>query len=306
MLPTFYDPFRVGTLYVPNYLAVTDAARAAGIAPAGEDTTRTLLLLIDAQVDFVHTDGALSVPGAVEDTRRTIEWLYRNLSRVSAIAASLDSHLPVQIFSPSWWVDADGAHPQPFTVIAHEDVVTGRWRALYLSEWSLDYTERLERDAKKQLMIWQYHTLIGTTGHALTPALHEAIVYHAAARHIAPIFLQKGMIAQTEHYSIIEPEVKVPDQPGGDVNHAFLQMLRTYDSIVVAGQAKSHCVLETVTSLMRLFADDPAMISRLNLLTDCMSSVAHPTIDFDVMADAAYADFSTQGLRLITSEMPFA
>jgi nicotinamidase-related amidase len=268
------------------------------------DERRTVLLLVDAQVDFIHVDGALSVPGAVDDTRRTIEWLFRNLGQVTTIAASLDSHVPIQIFSPTWWVDETGQHPMPFTPISSEQVQKGKWKALYEVAWSGEYVARLEELAKKQLMIWPYHTLIGTTGHSITPALYEAIAYHSAARQSQPIFLNKGSIPKTEHYSILEPEVKVPDQPLGNLNTAFLELLASYDLIYIAGQAKSHCVLETVASIMRYFRDQPTVIAKLRVLSDCMSSVAHPEIDFDAMANEAFTRYAEQGLTLAESTKP--
>jgi nicotinamidase-related amidase len=259
------------------------------------------LLLVDTQVDFVHLDGALSVPGAVDDTRRTIEWLFRNLGQVTTIASSLDSHVPIQIFSPTWWMNADGQHPAPFTPISSGDVATKKWQPLYEQDWSVEYVGKLEDQAKKQLMIWPYHTLIGTPGHSLTPALYEAIAYHSAARQSQPIFLTKGSIPKTEHYSILEPEVKVPDQPLGNLNTAFLDMLASYDLVYIAGQAKSHCVLETVTSTMRYFHDQPDVIGKLRVLSDCMSSVAHPEIDFDAMANETLAQYAKHGLTLVES-----
>ncbi len=273
--------------------------READLAP-----TRTILLLVDVQVDFVHQDGSLSVPGAVDDTRRTIEWIYRNLPHLTTIAASLDSHVPIQIFFPTWWSSPDGKHPEPYTVIRSEDVRAGRWRSLYQPEWSAAYCARLEADAKKELMIWPYHTLIGTPGHALTPALYEAIAYHTAARQAQPIFLQKGSIPETEHYSVLEAEVKVPGKPQGDLNKDFIKTLIDYDRIYIAGQAKSHCVLETVTSIMRYFDGQPDVIGKFRILQDCMSSVAHPTIDFDALARQAFAEYERRGLKLVTSSDP--
>jgi nicotinamidase-related amidase len=83
-------------------------------------------------------------------------------------------------------------------------------------------------------------------------------------------------------------------------------MLATYDRIYIAGQAKSHCVLETIKSVINYFTDQPAVIERLHLLTDCTSSVAHPEIDFDAIADEALAEFAQQGLNLVTSAEPLA
>lgn len=299
--PSFYDSQQVGQLYAPRMAAVAAAAFAAPLPPADEDRERVLLLLVDAQVDFVHEDGALSVPGAVADTRRTIEWIYSHLDQITTIAASLDSHLPLQIFFPTWWVDSDGRHPEPYTLITAESVAAGMWLPLYEAEWSRGYVERLEAHSKKQLMIWPFHTLIGTPGHSLTPALYEAIAYHAAVRRAQPLFINKGTIARTEYYSMLEPEVKIPGEAQGDLNRALLDRIASYDRVYIAGQAKSHCVLETVASLTRHLDGGEAALHRLHLLTDAMSSVAHPEIDFEALAQAAFADFERAGVRLTTT-----
>lgn len=299
--PSFYSPDSVGQMYAPRATLTVDAGRTAGISPSDDDQRRIILLLVDAQVDFVHTDGALSVPGAVDDTRRTIEWLFRHVGQVTTVAASLDSHVPIQIFSPAWWVNASGEHPMPYTAIRSDEVTGGKWQPLYEPEWSVSYVKELEQQAKKQLMIWPYHTLIGTPGHSLTPALYEAAAYHAAARKAQPIFLNKGSIPRTEHYSMLEPEVKVPDQPLGSLNTAFLEMIASYDLVYIAGQAKSHCVLETITSMVRYFEQRPEIISRLRLLTDCTSPVAHPEIDFDALANATLKQYAKLGLGLVKS-----
>jgi nicotinamidase-related amidase len=300
--PPFYDPEKAGRLYTPNIRRIVDAGHDTEISPALADHEQILLVLVDAQVDFIHTDGALSVPGAVDDTRRAIEWILRNLGHITTIVASLDSHVPLQIFSPTWWVDADDNHPEPFTVVTDADVAAGKFKPLYEVEWSHDYVEKLEEQAKKALMIWPYHTLIGTPGHNITPALYEAIAYHSAARRSQPQFLAKGSIPKTEHYSMLEPEVKVPDEPQGTLNTEFLDMVAGYDRVYIAGQAKSHCVLETVTSMMRYFGDQPEIVNKLHVLTDCMSSVAHPEIDFEAMATEAFNRFAEHGLHLTTSD----
>jgi len=169
--PEFYHPHQVGQLYIPKTGQAVDEGHKLALPTSDTDKQRIALLLVDIQVDFVHSDGALSVPGAIDDTRRVIEWLFRNTDRVTTIAASLDSHMPIQIFSPAWWEDKDGQHPDPYTVIKSHDTRTGRWRALYEPEWSANYVQQLEQQAKKELMIWPYHTLIGTPGHDLVPSL---------------------------------------------------------------------------------------------------------------------------------------
>jgi nicotinamidase-related amidase len=260
---------------------------------------------VDAQVDFVHEDGALSVPGAVADTRRTIEWIYRHLGEITTIAASLDSHLPVQIFYPAWWVNHTGEHPAPFTLISWEDIETGRWFPTREKAWSETYVRLLETQAKKVLTIWPYHTMIGTSGHQITPALYESMIYHSAVRDSQPILLNKGSIAKTEHYSILEPEVKVPENPLGMLNMDFINLVHDHDLVYIAGQAKSHCVLETVHSLVNHFGEtNPDLLKRLRLLEDATSSVVHPDIDFDAMAREAFFSFQAKGIQLTSTQSP--
>lgn len=303
-MPTYYRAERAGTLYVPETLKAVDEGRRAQLSPAAADKRRIALLLIDMQVDFIHADGALSVPGAAEDTARVVEWIYRHAGAITTIAASLDSHLPIQIFSPSWWANAQGEHPLPYTVISEADVKTGRWHPLYETEWSRTYVEKLEEHAKKQLMIWPYHTLIGTPGHNLMPVLYEAIAYHSSARGAQPVLLSKGSEPLTEHYSILEPEVKLPGKGTQNFNHDFLALLANHDEIYIAGQAKSHCVLETVSSMVRY--NLPGLVPKLRLLTDAMSSVQHPQINFDAIADEAFERFRQNGLTLTNTQAALA
>src|SRR5262245_5407764 len=85
--PSFYRPEKTGMLFMPNTMAAVEAGRSAALPPAALDTEKTALLLVDMQVDFVHPDGALYVPGAVEDSRRTIEWIFNNVGRITTIIA---------------------------------------------------------------------------------------------------------------------------------------------------------------------------------------------------------------------------
>ncbi len=297
-LPSFYDAGRVGHRFSPDVQAVVEAGSALNLPPAADDNPSIALVLVDMQVDFIHTDGALPVPGAVGDCRRIVEWIYRHVARISKIFLSLDSHYPLQIFFSAWWRDAAGSHPPPSAIISAADVQAGRWQPLYELEWSRQYVCQLENQHRKQLMIWPFHTMVGAAGHNLSPSLYEAVCYHSAARQSQPLKLSKGSIPQTEHYSIFEPEVKVADHPQGLFNRALLKELNTYDLVYLTGQAKSHCVLETVNSIMRALAPHPDRIAGLRILEDGMSSVVVPDIDFDALADEAFKHHRENGLTL--------
>lgn len=303
-IPSFYDPQRIGTLFYPDVGRIAAEAAAAGLPPAIQDAQDVHLLLIDMQVDFCHPAGNLYVPGALDDLRRTIEFIYRNAERITRITCSLDSHLPAQIFSPAWWTDAAGRHPAPFTIITADDVRSGLWRPRFAAAASLRYVEELEQGHKKQLCIWPYHVQIGSPGHGLDPELWSAVFWHSLARQIEPVWLTKGDVPLTEHYSILQPEVPVPDQPGGGLNQGLLDSLFKADVILVAGEAESHCVLETVEDLVEAFGGRRELLDKIYLLRDCMSPVQHPEIDFHALATARLTEFQEMGLHLINSTDP--
>ena len=303
--PDFYNSNRIGTLFYPDVSTIAAHAESAALSPADEDTVRVLLLIIDMQVDFCHEGGTLFVPGAPDDVRRLIEFIYSNAERISHIAYSLDSHYPYQIFHPAWWVDADGKHPPPFTIISAEDVEGGKWRPLFKADWSVQYVNRLQQDAKKQLTIWPYHVPIGAVGNALDPELWSAVFWHSIARRSQPTWWTKGSIPQTEHYSILKPEIEVPEEPQGRLSTDFIEVLADYDYLVIAGEAESHCVLETAEDLVRVFRDRPQQLKKILILKDCTSPVVHPEVDFHAIAQKRFAEHEKLGLRFIDSTAPF-
>ncbi|MCB9446281.1 MAG: isochorismatase, partial [Ardenticatenaceae bacterium] len=298
---SFYDPSRIGTLFYPDVAAIAAAAQAASLPAAVTDKKKIHLVIIDMQIDFCHTQGSLNVPGAIGDIQRTIEFIYNNAERITNITCSLDSHLPHQIFHPAWWADADGNHPAPFTMITYEDIKNGKWRPLVMPVQSTNYVKTLEEQAKKTLTIWPYHVMIGGIGNALDPELWTAVIWHSLARKTQPTWLTKGSIPQTEHYSIIQPEVPVPNHPLGGKNKAFLDTLDDADVVVIAGEAESHCVLETVEDLVEDFGGKPDALRKIYFLRDCTSPVQHPDVDFHAIAQKRFDEFEKQGVNFVDS-----
>ena len=303
--PEFYDPDRIGTLFYPDLASIAAQAEQAGLTPADEDRMRVLLLIIDMQVDFCHENGTLFVPGAPGDIQRLIEFIYRNAGRITHITCSLDSHYPFQIFHPAWWVDRKGKHPSPFTIISSGDVEDGTWRPLFQVEWSRAYVQRLQEQAKKQLTIWPYHVPIGAPGNALDPELWTAVFWHSISRKSQPTWWTKGSIPQTEHYSILKPEIEVPDQPQGKLSRDFIQALEEYDYLFLAGEAESHCVLETAEDLVTVFSKQIGQLERILILEDCTSPVRHPEVDFHAIAQERFAEYRKLGLKFLKSTDPW-
>lgn len=302
--PQFYDARRTGTIFYPDKAAIAEQAMAAKLPPASADKIKTQLLIVDMQVDFCHTVGTLYVPGAQEDLQRLIKFIYRRAEQITHITCSLDSHLPLQIFHPSWWVDSEGNHPPPFTVITHEAVINGKWRPLLEPEWSVEYTHRLEEQAKKEHTIWPYHCLTGSIGQALDPELFSAILWHALARKSQPTWWTKGSIPKTEHYSIVQPEIPVPGHPQGSKSQDFLNMIKSADHVLIAGEAESHCVLETLEDLVSEFKDQPEILQRLVVLQDCTSPIQHAEIDYEAITHKRFDEFAEMGVLFIDSTDP--
>ncbi|MDD5656107.1 MAG: nicotinamidase [Elusimicrobia bacterium] len=302
--PPFHDPRRLGTIFLPDAAAIAAAAAEAGLPPAARDRRTLHPVIVDMQVDFCHPNGALFVPGALADLSRIIEFIYAQAGRITRITASLDAHLPHQIFTPSWWLDAGGRPPAPFTIITAREARAGRWRPAREPEWSLAYVERLEFLAKKPLTIWPYHAQIGSPGGALDPSLWSAILWHSLARGAQPDFLAKGSLPKTEHYSILQPEAPPPESAGAGRAEGLIEALRRSDSVLIAGEAASHCVLETLEDLAKIFAGEPRRLSRIAVLRDCTSPVAHPETDFAALTRERFRELERRGVRFLDSTGP--
>jgi nicotinamidase-related amidase len=179
--------------------------------------------------------------------------------------------------------------------VSVQDVEDAVWRAADPAEQEnlVAYVRALESGGRYRLTIWPYHAMLGGVGHALVSAVEEAAFFHAVARGISPAFQIKGNDARTEAYSVLGPEV-------GRKNDALVQLLQSFDAVLLAGQAKSHCVAWTVEDLL-----DDLPPERLYLLEDCMSPVVVPgVVDFTAEADEAVARFAGRGVHVVRSTDP--
>ena len=328
-VPAHFDPDRVGEVWrVPYEDRARDArawAEKHGLSPAAGDSFRVCILAVDVQNTFCVPDFELFVAGrsgsgAVDDSRRLCEFVYRNLGTITQIFPSLDTHHAMQVFHAIWLVDEHGNHPGPYALISPDDVEAGRWRvngavaeALgigvdYAERHLAHYTRQLAEGGKYDLTIWPYHAMLGGIGHALVSAVEEAVFFHGVARYSQPEFQVKGDNPLTEHYSMLGPEVtKGPDGDRlGGMNTELIDRLLTFDAVVVAGQAKSHCLAWTIDDLL---ADDDArerrLAERTYLLEDCTSPVVVPGIvDYTDEADAAFERYADAGLHVVRSTVP--
>ena len=328
-VPPHFDPARVGEVWRVDYGRRAAEARAWAeqheLGAAAEDGFQVCLVLVDVQNTFCIPEFELFVAGrsgtgAVDDNRRLCEFVYRNLGAITQIVPTMDTHLAMQIFHPIWLVDADGNHPEPYTLVTAADVENGRWRVNpavcdsagieeeYAQRQLLHYTRALETGGKYNLTVWPYHAMLGGIGHALVSAVEEAVFFHSVARYAQPDFQVKGENPLTEHYSMLGPEVT--EGPDGETiagaNDSLIERLLAFDAVIVAGQAKSHCVAWTIADLLEGDDDrERALAPRTYLLEDCTSPVVVPgAVDYTDEAGAAFRRFAEAGMHVVRSTEP--
>jgi nicotinamidase-related amidase len=134
------------------------------------------------------------------------------------------------------------------------------------------------------------------------------VFFHGVARYSQPEFQVKGNRPLTEHYSMLGPEVtEGPDGESlGAVNTELIEKLLTFDAVVVAGQAKSHCIAWTIDDLLEDdVMRDTGLAERTYLLEDCTSPVVVPgVVDYTDEADAAFERYMAAGMHVVRSTSP--
>jgi len=330
-IPTFFDRAKVGEVWRVLYQTRAEQAEVWAkqhqITPAAKDKKRICLMAIDVQNTFCIPNfelfvGGRSQMGAVEDNIRLCEFIYRNLGVITEIAPTMDTHTAMQIFHPVFWINDAGEHPTPIaTIITLDDVKQGKWKVnpavayslgkgnyMAIQRHALHYVQKLSDDGKYPLIIWCYHSMLGGIGHALVSAVEEAMFFHNMARHSQTNFEIKGGNPLTENYSVLRPEVMdgADGRAIAQKNTRFIQKLLEFDAVIIAGQAKSHCVAWTIDDLLsEILASDPKLAQKVYLLEDCTSPVVVPGIvDFTPQADAAFQRFANAGMHLVKSTDP--
>jgi nicotinamidase-related amidase len=335
-LPPFYDPIHADDWeFVPDqaglFTAAADWRKKLGVKPSASDRFDLHLLLIDVQKDFCFPKGSLYVAGrtgrgALDDSRRISEFIYRNLGSITNLTTTMDTHFAYQIFFPSFWLNKDDQPLGPHREITSHEVLSGavkptpvvsKWLCNGNYTWLLKqvrfYCEELEKAGKYKLYLWPSHCLLGSDGHALVGLIHEARLFHSFVRGAQTWVEVKGGNPLTENYSVLRPEVLMrhDGQPLAQRNTLFLKTLLTANAVVIAGQAASHCVKSSIDDLLtEIVTQDASLARKVYVLTDCMSAVTVPdghggfAADFTPQADEALKRFADAGMHLVRSTDP--
>jgi nicotinamidase-related amidase len=247
-------------------------------------------LIIDAQYDFCHPEGALFVPGAQEDMQRLKNLILANTAQIDHISVSLDTHPVNDISHPSFWTDQEGCFPKPFTQITSADIQRGKWTPRYHQGEAVQYVDALERQGEFPHFIWPEHCLAGSKGAALYADVFEAIHTWAVQTGKNYQALIKGTHPLTEHFGIFQAQIPIAGAPETQLNKVLIDTLQAFDHIYLAGEARSHCV---ATSLQQVLTYAPELAKKMIIIEDCMSDVT----GLGHLGEPIYAQARKQGLR---------
>jgi len=264
--------------------------------------------------------GALYVNGAEKDMDRLAQMILRLGDKIDDFHITLDSHRKVDQAHPIWWKDSSGRRPDPFTilgtqgskVVRMEPQGDGSLKATNdeyqtylpsmmnkggpLGTGSRGYLEELQKNSRYPHVVWPEHCLIGTTGHTIWPSLMEALMAWEEDFSVVD-YVTKGSNIGTEHYSGVCAEVPDPSDSSTQVNIRLIETLEEADLIFLAGEARSHCLANTVRDVAKHFSD-PKYIQKLVLLTDATSDVT----GFEAYGDLFVKEMTALGMQLSTTD----
>jgi nicotinamidase-related amidase len=259
---------------------------------------KVALLIIDPQNDFCSPKGTLHVLGAEADNERLALWMLKNKGEIDQVVVTLDSHHVLDISHPKFWVGKDGKSPDPFTIITAKDVLDGVWKStvkLFGENREYVYLEELEKQGEFPHCIWPEHCLVGSWGQAvdtvINGALREWVLGGSNARYVS--YVSKGAHPMTEYFGAFRPQVSIDGSPES-INIQLIETLNKYDVIYLAGQAKSHCVANSLKQIMEL---SMPVAKKFVVLEDTMSNVS----GYEHIADSIYERAKNEGIRFTTT-----
>jgi len=251
-----------------------------------------LLLIIDAQNDFCHPKGALSVPGADRDMFRLARFIEKKGNKIDEVILTQDHHHVLDIAHPGFWRNQRGETPDPFTTISLEMVEREEWLPIFQIEKVKNYLTELKQQDVFPHVIWPEHCLIGSWGAAVYDEVFQAVrqwTYFGKYYQLIP----KGQNPLTEHFGALRANIPIASDVSTCLNAELASRLKRANRVLVAGEAKSHCVASSVKQILDL----KGFKSELILLTDCMSAVP----GFEEQGKEIFLQASAYGAKLMPS-----
>jgi nicotinamidase-related amidase len=262
------------------------------------------LLIIDPQNDFCNPQGALFVPGADDDMKRLTAMVTRLKDKLDDIHVTLDSHHFVDIAHPIFWMNSQGKNPDHFTIITADEVKNASWRTTnpQFQVRAIEYVEALEVNGRYPLCIWPPHCLIGSGGYIVVPELFNVLVEWERSNFALVNYVTKGSNFWTEHYSAVQADVPDPQDPSTNLNMGLIETLEKADIILLAGEARSHCLANTVRDIADNFGEES--VKKMVLLQDATTDVADQpgSTMYADMGEKFVSDMMARGMQVSTTE----
>ncbi len=278
------------------------------------DPQNSFCKVVDQSQQQVLHDGELCVAGAWEDMAVRLPRLIRRLGRkLDDIHVTLDSHQGLHVAHPTWYRDANGNQPDPFTVMREQNGViigskfdsngnsndVGEFNCVKpsMTKRTLEYLKALAASGRYPHVIWPLHCLIGTPGQNVVAPLMDSLMDWCALHGDGTIdFVTKGSNPYVEHFSAVRAEVVDPQDKTTDINKGFLDTVNKADIVLLAGEALSHCVANTVRDMANFFPNNE-FIQKCILLTDASSSVT----GFESYGDQFITEMTARGMKSTTT-----
>ena len=260
---------------------------------------KTGIIGIDFQNDFMdQTGAALPVPGSMADATRFAGFITKFVDQIESFYLTQDSHHPIDIATPNWWREndgtVDGKEVGIFTPITIKDINDGKYSAKFHPSLSNKYVRDLEVQGEYGHFIWPEHCLMGTWGHGFQKDVIDAVNNWERTSGKWYQIITKGSNPFTEHFGAFRANIPQPNDPSTQINQQLMLALQSLDTLYFAGEARSHCV---ANSLRQLCDEAPALLPKMIILEDCMSDVQGLPADFYTGVQAIYDRAKSMGAK---------
>ncbi len=236
-----------------------------------------------------------------------------------------DFHPEHVIHGDSWWEDTNGNWPDVENCICMEMELVdpndeypfigkvmgkevGRYKPRMERDWTVNhYAPHLKKTGQGNIWVFKSHCRMGTDGVQTIPALAEFREFIAAARDIQPMRMFKGQIAKVDWFGPFRPCMEVPDHAQGGWQKEFIEQIRSHlRGTDITGEADDFCVRAGTGQCLEYYESDPAVLARVNFISDCTSAIFP---DDPAKGQTGNADHRAKmvkaGVKMINHDAPF-
>lgn len=252
-------------------------------------TAENVLLIIDPQNDFCDKTGKLYVPNSENDIDNICQLIDTKHNMFNRVIVSLDTHSINHIAAPTTWIDNNGNHPTPFTILDQHGIdqnTNTQYKSANNDDKLIEALERHYKVNKNPMIIWPNHCVVGTFGAAVVEKLNNTI-YKYTNKYIINHIL-KGQDIYSEQYGCFNGPTTVIGCESNIIN-------LTPKNFYVCGEAKSHCVLETIEQLLQCNIFRAGW--KVFVINDCTS----PVTGFENLFDQRMEQYISKGLVTVVN-----